>query len=419
MPAPVQRSFACPACKATIYIPYHLAPTSAPCPHCRAIVTSPPLEAVDQSIPPKREIPNSIPAAIPHPVAVSEPKISTPSPKSSKTPWFVSAALLLLIVGGSWVFYQNFVDANTGRLDPVTHAPVNEAAVKPIYNFNWQTSARATLKNFLQATTLEEKARYVIGGQETLQRLRTQWGDQLLHEEPIREEDFAAIVIPDAQEESPTYLLMYQRPAQYDIKKFLRPLVTMEVMQGADSLDPLTSTLTNPANFELQPLHVYAYFKHTANGLQLDWDIYLQTRYRMLHQFAEKSPAGSEATFRVIAVQDVPLPEEKKMQRKIYRITDLAHITDSYRIYTPSDSTVAQQMIPIDWYQVIDQKAQFIPVTIVLKKMPNEELLLKSLICWDFEGLAGTTGNSLPQRTPTPSPLDAVSSPASPTPIDP
>lgn len=419
MPAPVQRSFACPACKATIYIPYHLEPTSAPCPHCRTIVTSPALEVAVATVPPKRVMPNPISEVLAPPVAVSEPKISSPSPTSSKTPWFVSAALLLLIVGGSWVFYQNFIDANTDRLDPAAHAGVDDSAVKPIYDFNWQTSARATLNSFLQATTLEEKARYVIGGQETLQRLRSQWGDQLLHEEPIREEDFAAIVIPDAREESPIYLMMYQRPAQYDIKKFLRPLVTMEVMQGADSLDPLTSTLTNPANFELPPLHVYAYFKHTANGLRLDWDIYLQTRYRMLHQFAEKSPAGSEATFRVIAVQDVPLPEEKKLQRKIYRITDLAHITDSYRIYTPTDATVAQQMSPIDWYQVLDQKAQFIPVTIVLKKMPNEELLLKSLICWDFEGLGGTAGNSLPLRTPIPPAPDAVSSPASTTPIDP
>lgn len=412
MDALAQRSFACPACKAPVYIPQDLPPTSAPCPHCRTVITSPALQPPVASVPLKQEIP----APIPHPVAASEPETR---PAASKTPWFVSAALLLLIVGGSWIFYQNFVEANSNHED-ISHIPKPDVSRnKPINHFNWQTQARETLQGFLQATTLKEKARYVMHGQETLQRLQPLWGEKLLQEEAIHPDDFAAIFTGEEQTDPPTYLMIYKRPTQYDIKKFLRPLVTMEVMEGADKLDPLTSMLIDPSNYEMPPLQIHTYFKQTADGLLLDWDMYLQTRYRSLQAFVEKAATGGQATFRVIAVQDVPLPHEKKMQRKIYRITDPAHITDSYRIFAPANAEAAQQLSPIDWYQLSNRKAQFVPVTVVLEKMSNDEILLKKLICWDFEGLDGTAGNSPPLRSRAELTRDAESSPVAPIPTEP
>lgn len=270
--------------------------------------------------------------------------------------------------------------------------------------------------HFFQAKTAEEKARYVIGGTETVKRLQSTWGNQLFEETAIPVEDFAPIFTDNSEATIPIYLLMYDRPVQFQLKTFFRPLVSMEVMQGAEQLDPLTKTLTDPANFEQAPLKVQIYLKPCEDGLRMDYDLYLQTRYRTLQQFVDQAPLNAEGTFRVILVEDAPLPVEKKKQLRIYRITDPVHLTDSYRCCASSTSEIAQKMSDIHWYGTPGKKAHFAAATVTLRKISAETILLEKLVCWDFDGLAGAPGNSLPRNQARKAPTTEPS-PESPSPL--
>jgi hypothetical protein len=392
MQSPAQRSFACSHCEKPIYIPHDLPPTRANCPHCSALVTSPALPSLTAE-----NSPTIVPRAAERekqPIADTTATIRDRAP--GRKTWLFMVVLLTVMITGSTVFYLKFIRPSPPVLLLLAQQPAESDPT--ILSLTWQNHAREVLGNFFQATTAEEKARYVIGGLQTVERLRSTWGDQLLEETAIPVEDFAPIFTGSEEGIIPIYLLMYDRPVQYQIKTFFRPLVSMEVMQGAEQLDPLTKTLTDPSNFEQAPLKVQIYLKPCEDGLRLDYDLYLQTRYRTLQQFVDKAPVNAEGTFRVVLVEDAPLPVEKKKQLRIYRITDPVHLSDSYRCCASSTSEIAQKMSDIHWYGIPGKKAHFAAATVTLRKISAETILLEKLVCWDFDGLAGTPGNSLPRN---------------------
>lgn len=396
MPASAQRSFPCPSCKSLIYIPHDLPPTTANCPHCQVSVTSP---APFYSSPPSAPEPQ--PPAPAEPVALSKPTLPFPEvvvaapPPSAQTMWWLSGLLLLGIMAGGTYFYLTFVKPAqvSGQVD----LPAPKAKSDYLSPLSWRAEAMDVLERFLTAKTPQEKARYVIGGQNTVARLQAYWGQQLYQETAVDAHDFAAIFTGNEEGELPVYLLMYDRPVQYDMKTFFRPLVSMEVIQGVERLDPLTKTLTEPQHFEQEALKIGAYFKPGDDGLRLDYDLYLQTRYRTLHAFAESAAVNSLGTFRVVMVEDVPLADEKRKQLRVYRITDPMHLDDSFRVCTSYQSDVAQRLQEIHWYGTIGKKADFAAATVTIRKITQDTLLLESLVCWDFEGLAGEPGNTLPR----------------------
>jgi len=409
MSAPQQRSFSCPACQVQIFIPADLPPTSAPCPRCGTTITSPAaepqpvaMEALPARIPEPRSAP--IPAPVPRTAPAKKPtEVTRAASSSSPTPWFVSVALLLLVIAGCWWFYGKFIQPD-GVTAPVTSQPAPQKNTTTPTDFTWEGEARHVLRSFFLAQSPEEKARWVIGGKATVDRLQAIWGERLFAEDAVDPNDFAAILTGEEKSDPPIYLLLYDRPVQMDITKYLRPLVSMEVMQGAEPLDPLTKTLTEPENFEMPPLKIEAYFKQTADGLRLDYDLYLQTRHRTLYTFAESAPVGTSAVFRVIIIEDVPLFPEKKNQRRVYRITDPIHIDDSYRVTTALDSPTSQQLSEIHWYGMSGVKSQFAAATVRISKQSGGEIHLENLICWDFDGLAGAPG--LPWRGSVSAPED-------------
>jgi hypothetical protein len=416
MSAPQQRSFACPACQVQIFIPTDLPPTSAPCPRCGTTVTSPALqpapvalEPLPARIPEPRSTP--IPAPVPRTASTKKPADDTRPPStSSATPWIVSAALLLMVIAGSWWFYGKFIKPESSPV-PISKQPAPPKTTAVSTEFTWEGEARHVLRSFFQAQSAEAKARWVIGGKATVERLHALWGERLFAEDPVDPNDFAAILTGEEKSDPPIYLLLYDRPVQMDIKKYLRPLVSMEVMQGTEPLDPLTKTLTEPENFEMPPLKIEAYFKQTTDGLRLDYDLYLQTRHRTLYTFAESAPVAASAVFRVIIIEDVPLFAEKKNQRRVYRITDPIHIDDSYRITTALDSPASKQLSEIHWYGMSGVKSQFAAATVRVSKQAGGEIHLEDLICWDFDGLAGAPG--LPWRGAVSAPTEAEEPPSS------
>ena len=393
MHAPAQRSFACPSCQKSIFIPHDLPPTTAACPHCAVMVTSPPLQGTMAS-----PAPVLTPAKSTLPLPPADLHSEIESAEKSKSPLLLSFVLLMLVMFGGIYYYTRFIDVPTPIISADPSIAVLEKPSPLPSLYEWKNQARETLTAFFQATTVEEKARYVIGGRATVDRLYASWGDILFQEAPLSAEDFAPIFTGNESDQDPVYLLMYERPAQYDIKNFFRPLVKMEVMQGAESLDPLTRSLAEPANFLSDALKVQVYLKPQEDGMRLDYDIYLQTRYRTLRSFAEQAPVNAAGNFRVVMLEDVPLPNEKKQQLRVYRVTDPVHISDSYRAITARQSVVSERISPIHWYGNPEKRAHFAAATLRLRKLADGSLMVEELICWDFDGLGGSPGNELPRR---------------------
>lgn len=328
--------------------------------------------------------------ALPEP----EPEVST----SSKTPWVVSTFLLLLLTAAALLFYRELIQPHQ-KIKPLAPTPITKPT--HVSTFQWQPQARELLQQFFAATTPEAKARCVIGGLATVERLQQTWGKQLLNETPLDPNDFAAIAVDPTASQPQVFLMIYERPAQYDIQKFLRPLVSMEVMQGMETLDPLTKSVTAPELFETPPLNVQAYLKLVEGKLLLDYDIYLQTRHRTLQRFAESAPPGSQETFRVIVEEDVPLPHDLTSSHRIYRVTDPIHTADSYRVFSADDRSFAKNLAELHWHRVPSTTIQHRAATITLTKREDQRIELTDFLCWQFLGLETS---SSPQPTdPSPS----------------
>jgi hypothetical protein len=411
MSPPVQRSFSCHSCQGTIYIPFSLPPTTAPCPHCGIVLRSPAAETSPATLPSPRKIQpipgtQEEPAPVKIPIVFALPEEDAEEPTApSKTPWAISTFLLLLLTAAALLFYRELIQPHEKpQASPV--APITKPT--RVSSFQWQPQARELLQKFFAARTPEAKARCVIGGLATVERLQASWGKSLLEEAPLDPDDFAAIVT-DATDPNPSvFLMIYERPALYDMKKFLRPLVTMEVMQGIETLDPLTKSLTAPENFELPPLMVQAYMKLVDGQLMLDYDIYLQTRHRTLQRFAESAAPGTLETFRLILEEDIPLARESQSGEHIYRVTDPIHTTDSFRVFAADQARFASKLSSLHWHGVPNAKILHRPATVTLTKRENQRIEITDFVCWEFLGLekpstdAPTEPDPLPDASPLP-----------------
>lgn len=417
MSSATQRSFHCSSCHGVIYIPLQLPPTTAPCPHCGSVITSPAIEPVPlhQSRQPAAPIAaeaQTQQSATQHnteaATAVAQAKQSRissadaaadPEPeKNSILGWILAAVLLAILCGGSWFTYKIFVrpaaieNPPKDQVDAAT-SPLDATADLDYQTEGWKKDASAILGKFLSAKTREDKASCVIGGMETLQRLEKQYGSDIYREAETQLDSFLPIQLNKTDSERNIFLMAYDRPAQFELSKYFLPLATYEMQSGIEKTDPLTESIIQASNFTMDAMKIEVFFKHTPTGMLLDWDIYLQTRYRTLQKFYDHSKAGDSAVFRVLIVEEVPLPEQSKADVRIYRVGDPAYTGDTFRVSVPASSDVAKALSKIHWRNTENILPKVSTVTIELTRSSPDLITISRFICWEFEGLGG--GNSI------------------------
>lgn len=429
MSTATQRSFQCPSCRGIIYIPHNLPPTSAPCPHCGNLITSPPIEHPFHASPepeqhvappqhqqapyshPAQQAPiSSAPVTRPNPAPVARPSAThvplSPAPngrlssasaaadpepeKSSVLGWILALILLAILCGGGWFAYKTFVPGpQQGKFDNGVSPKDPALAAAEYAREGWKKETAATLHKFLEAESPEEKASCVIGGMETLRRLELQYGKVIYDEVETPFDAFVPIPLGDEDNSRNIYLMTYDRPAQFAMSKFFRPLVPFEVQQGVTQLDPLTETMTHVSNFAMDPMKIQAFFKRTDKGMLLDWDIYLQTRMRTLQKFYDHAKPGDKGIFRVLIVEDVPLPSERNNDLRVYRIGDPAHTTDTFRVNVPATSPITKDLSKIHWRGAKSPTPNISTATLELTKSQLGVIVMQRFVCWEFEGLGG------------------------------
>lgn len=433
-----QREFHCIHCNGKILIPRDLPPTTGPCPHCGKTITSPPLEAFGGSPPVLTPAPPPAPAPVPAPApepgviaappqavepapapvpvvhpappVIAEPQLRPVFPDHQPDPPAVSVPpraaprrsgilvplMVLALLGGGagavWILLSKQLGNGVAKppANPVVDAQVRETR---FLNEGWKDEARRTLQAFLAADSCAAKAPYCIRGAERVAEMEQFYSDERIDDSDTPLSAFSIYDLPEADRKRGIFMMLYDQPRQFEMREFFGPLARVEVQMGLEEPDILLSAVGRRENFESDSIRVHALFKRTPDGLKLDWDTFVQTKYRTLRTFMDTPEAGASKVFRVLIREDVPERGRLVAGALTYLIVDPAHTEDSVRLNVPVDSDLGKALAILNWRGIKDAKLKIRTATLELEWTREElpQLALKRFICWEFLGLGGET----------------------------
>ena len=384
-----QRSFSCRFCEKLIIIPEDLPPTVAPCPHCGESVTSPPLEVVKLAVPEKAE-----------PVKESEQEDEAPKEEgaASKSPlpkWLLAVvtgvalcAILLLVLKMS----KNSNDeeeAKQAETPSVTKEIVSEAYQER----RWVAEAEKTLSRFLTAKTPEERAVETLS---SVEEVRAFYQNYSFDETTTSLEGFGPVDLSQEDAKRGLYLMKYSRANQFTVDDFFRPIPPLRVKYGLEKPELILAGEGASPNASDRQVRVLAFFKKQEDGrLLLDWQTFVQSKYRLLREFVENASPGSEGVFRVSIREDVDLEGRDNGGFSVFRLSDPAHADDFAKVLVGNESELGQVLSEIRWRRGMrtKQAVRNATVKLIWSNEPEPKLQLGGLLCWQFLDLGGELGN--------------------------
>jgi hypothetical protein len=412
-PQSEHRDFHCIHCGGNIRIPRALPPTTGPCPLCGGVITSP-ADGEAASPAPRNPPPVTADAgtASPAPAAVATrgerlpdrvtaKRTQTAEPASPPLKVAVISLLMLIIFGGIATvlyFLQREMSDKTAATDPKPIAAGFDAVEANYIRSGWKSDAAEVLRGFIAATTSKGKLPYILSADALAQTVEDFYGGGEIFDSDTPAEAFSAHNLSEEDRKRGIFMMVYDQPPQFDMKEFFRPLAPLEVQHGLEPVGLLLSTVARAENFAVEPVRVHAFFKRTAEGLKLDWEIFAQTKYRTFQNFVELPDPGASQVFRVFIVEDVPSQGRAVSGSRTYRLADPANVSDTARINVMVDSEPGRALSIINWRGSADQRPVARTATVELNWSHNPddpELRVSRFICWEFLGLGG-------QATPDP-----------------
>ena len=264
----------------------------------------------------------------------------------------------------------------------------------------WKGAATEQLRGFLGAKTVEEKAGYVVGGESRLPEMRAFYEGREIDDSDT---PLAAFIHHDLELPDRTrgiFLMRYERPAQFNIREFFRPVAPLEVQYRVEDPGLLLSSFAMLDHFAMEPVRVMAFFKLEGDELRLDWDVYAQTKYRLLKEYSSFPRPGTSRVFRVIIQEDIPdyLFVDPKLVR-YYRISEPSNAEDYVKVPVESSSQLGRALAELNWIGVEVDAVPTRTATVELEWTVGSDpkLRLKDLLCWEFLGLGGGTASASPQ----------------------
>lgn len=390
--SPQQRAFQCPQCNGRIVIPANLPPTTGPCPHCKATITSPEPDIyssiidvdpapVVESKPVAALAPAPAPAPTPVPVPVpaktsvekfaekaldqhaeeSKPTVPTKSDKSTKrtspAALIIIFLLILACLGGGAYFAIKMLK------------PKDDATSAPVLPPNKPT-ANPTLIKYFAAPTLDEKLNFVFNADELRPKMEAFYKDHSIIETDILANNFSLVKLPEMDSKKGFILLAYDQPTAAAPKNPAPP--------KSNPNTPRTKIL--------------AFLKETESGVKLDWEVFAQTKYRTFEQFLKTPVIGKSEVFRVIVTHTPVKSATEPKPHVSYTFTDPAYLTDNIEISPDTKSQAGQALARLDVESTKQPGELNRTATIELTwtgdpKKPQLEI--KRFICWEFLGLGG------------------------------
>ena len=322
----------------------------------------------------------------------SIPVKSNPPRKSGLIPVMLVILLLICGAGVAVVFVAREMDHNSPA--PVPKVIGGDPAAKEAnyIRVGWQKEAYQLLRNYMAATTSEEKLPFILSGDSLATRLADFYGGGTINDSDTPADAFSIYELSEEDRKRGLFMMIYDQPPQFEMKEFFRPLASLEVQYGIDEADLLLSTLARVGNFAMEPLRVHAFFKRTPAGLKLDWEIFAQTKYRTFQNFVELPEPGQAGVFRVFIVEDVPDKGRLEAGTRTYRIADPANTGDTARVNVKVDSEIGRALSIINWRGTKESRPITRTATVELSwtgQTTAPELEISRFICWEFLGLGG------------------------------
>ncbi len=339
---PNQRAFNCPSCKGRIVIPADLPPTTGPCPHCQATITSPAPEAAvtptstttpvapsSKPVEPKPSEPASAKAT------ESKPQPSpAPQKKSSKTGLLVALLFLVLLGAGGAFAYLKFIK------------PKSEVSTLNLPK-NLPAPSNPVLQKYLTAKTVEDKLPLILNAEALQAKIQEFYQQHPADESKTLASAFFPVKLPE-QDSNKGFSLFTYKPA----------------------------AKTSPSAQATETPKILAFIKDTPGGKKLDWEIFTQTKYRTLKKFSESRTVGKTEVFRVIL-------STANQAAAIYHVTDPAYPSDHVKASPLAGSATAQALSQLD-----ASAARTATVELEwIDDAQNPQIQIKRLICWEFLGL--------------------------------
>ena len=251
--------------------------------------------------------------------------------------------------------------------DETPDAPVIEEIDEEVVVFDeeqfleegWKVEASEVLRGFMAATSLEERAAFVMDQDRVSPRLRALERQETAPWQGLSADDFNHIDLSEADRRKGIFLMLREVPG-----------------------DDLSG----------DSIRNYAFFKRTDDGLKLDLEVFAQTTGQTFQAFIERPQPGVSRIFRVFIAEDPAPPDASERNYRSYFVAGLSDFSAATRIRTTTESPVGRILAAADFTSEDGARRIMRNATVELRwtdQPENPAIELSKFICWEFLGLGG------------------------------
>jgi len=386
-----QKQFECEHCQAAILVPADLPATSAPCPVCQQITTSPPPEQrkssfpatpVSQQVKPAPPVDNSTQG--------QEESSSRPSGGGSGLLWGLAGLIFFGLLVAVFFLFGRSKDKSS---IPEKELPAVVAKARPGFE-KVEEKGVDLLNKFLAAETVEERAQYVIGKEKTIPDMKAYYGGGSLDQSELRSEFFSEWIVDHVDTSRGIFLLEYDRPKQIKLSEHFPPIADLKTRLNLREPDAQLRSLQG--NFEMEAERARVFLKIVDGELLIDWHTYVQTKDRLFRDFIEYPVAGRKKIFRLGISEDASTLYEDNSEHRNYRLIDPAHAAEDNVVVTVNkNSKVGKILEELAWTDVVGKGPISKSATLEIQWSSDikPKLQIAGIICWEFLGVGGDPSN--------------------------
>ncbi len=302
--------------------------------------------------------------------------------------------ILMLILGAGGVVL--FMANEMGRNIPAPRISLSENEISlsdaSYLRNGWQKEAYPLLRNFIAASSCENKLPYILNADTLAPMIAQFYGTSVINDADTPADGFSIFELSMDDRKRGIFLMTYEQLTHLKPDDFFKPLASAEVQAGIADAGLLQNTMTRADNDTMDPVKVFAFFKRVPEGLKLDWEVFAQSKYRTFLNFVEMPAPGRSAVFRTFIVEDYPDNKHLEAGTRTYRLFDISNRSDSARVNVMVDSKIGRSLSVINWRDTKENKPGTRTVTLELKwsgEPAAPVLEISRFICWEFLGLGG------------------------------